>query len=72
MRYYFLKRSIHLLRHKKKKKPIQISNSAQAFIEQYHGNIDLSGPIGSLGTITSMAGLYSNKNIMSSTIKATM
>ncbi|KAK2995432.1 hypothetical protein RJ640_029064 [Escallonia rubra] len=31
-------------------------------MEQYRGNVDLSGHIGSLGTITSTAGLYLNEN----------
>ena len=39
------------------KKPGRTSKPP-ASIEQYRGNVDLSGHIGSLGTITSTAGLY--------------
>ena len=52
---YALERSIPPLRHQKK--PGRTSNSPPASIEQYRGNVDLSGHIGSLGTITSTAGL---------------
>jgi len=61
---YALERSIPPLRHQKK--PGRTSNSPPASIEQYRGNVDLSGHIGSLGTITSTAGLYLNENAVSS------
>ena len=61
---YALKRSIPPLRHQKK--PGRTSNSPPASIEQYRGNVDLSGHIESLGTITSTAGLYLNENAVSS------
>nr|QGW48520.1 hypothetical protein [Raphanus sativus] len=61
---YALERSIPPLRHQKK--PGRTSNnSPPASIEKYRGNVDLSGHIGSLGTITSTAGLYLNENAVS-------
>ena len=42
------------------------NKSPPASIEKYRGNVDLSGHIGSLGTITSTAGLYLNENAVSS------
>ena len=42
------------------------NKSPPASIEQDRGNVDLSGNIGSLGTITSTAGLYLNENAVSS------
>lgn len=59
---YALERSIPPLR---QKKPGRTSNSPPASIEKYRGNVDLSGHIGSLGTITSTAGLYLNENAVS-------
>ena len=57
---YALERSIPSLRHQKNRAELLPS------IEQYRGNVDLSGHIGSLGTITSTAGLYLNENAVSS------
>lgn len=48
------------------KKPGRTSKQPPASIEQYRGNVDLSSHIGSLGTITSTAGLYLNENAVSS------
>ena len=61
---YALERSIPPLRHQKTR--AELLNSPPASIEQYRGNVDLSGHIGSLGTITSTAGLYLNENAVSS------
>jgi len=58
---YALERSIPPLRHQK----TGPNKSPPASIEQYRGNVDLSGYIGSLGTITSTAGLYLNENAVS-------
>ena len=62
---YALERSIPSLRHQKNRAEL-LTNSPPASIEQYRGNVDLSGHIGSLGTITSTAGLYLNENAVSS------
>ncbi|KAL0277936.1 UNVERIFIED_CONTAM: hypothetical protein Sradi_7311400, partial [Sesamum radiatum] len=47
---YALERSIPPLRHQKTR--AELLNSPPASIEQYRGNVDLSGHIESLGTIT--------------------